>query len=61
MVLSKWGCGGDVQRARGRPEITSAENGREAVGLLEEQNFDLMLVDLKMPEMDGMQVVEAAG
>src|SRR5437762_12175120 len=41
-------------------EVTSAENGHEAIGLLEQQRFDLMLVDLKMPEMDGMQVVAAA-
>jgi DNA-binding response OmpR family regulator len=41
-------------------DITPAENGREAVALLERQNFDLMLVDLKMPEMDGMRVVAAA-
>src|SRR3954470_6464361 len=41
-------------------EVTSAENGHEAVRLLEQQHFDLMLVDLKMPEMDGMQVVAAA-
>jgi DNA-binding response OmpR family regulator len=41
-------------------EVTSAENGHDAVTLLEQQRFDLMLVDLKMPEMDGMQVVAAA-
>src|SRR5215212_11637634 len=41
-------------------EVTSAENGHEAIALLEQQRFDLMLVDLKMPEMDGMQVVAAA-
>src|SRR5689334_24726144 len=41
-------------------EVMSAENGHEAVGLLEQQRFDLLLVDLKMPEMDGMQVVAAA-
>jgi DNA-binding response OmpR family regulator len=41
-------------------EVTPAENGPEAIGLLEQQRFDLMLVDLKMPEMDGMQVVAAA-
>jgi len=35
-------------------EVTSAENGHEAIALLEQQRFDLMLVDLKMPEMDGM-------
>lgn len=41
-------------------DVTSAENGFEAVERLEQQMFDLMLVDLKMPGMDGMQVVAAA-
>src|SRR6476659_8307857 len=41
-------------------DVTPAENGAEAVALLERQAFDLMLVDLKMPGMDGMQVVAAA-
>jgi DNA-binding response OmpR family regulator len=41
-------------------DVTSAENGPEAVALLERQAFELMLVDLKMPGMDGMQVVAAA-
>jgi DNA-binding response OmpR family regulator len=41
-------------------DVTSAENGEEAVALLERQMVDLLLVDLKMPGMDGMQVVAAA-
>jgi DNA-binding response OmpR family regulator len=41
-------------------EVFSAENGEEAIALLERQSFELMLVDLKMPGMDGMQVVSAA-
>src|SRR5689334_14973469 len=41
-------------------QVTSAENGAEAVSTLEQQPFDLLLVDLKMPGMDGMQVVAAA-
>jgi DNA-binding response OmpR family regulator len=41
-------------------EVTSAESGAEAVAVLERQAFDLLLVDLKMPGMDGMQVVAAA-
>ena len=41
-------------------DVTPAENGPEAVALLERQSFELMLVDLKMPGMDGMQVVAAA-
>jgi DNA-binding response OmpR family regulator len=41
-------------------DVISAESGAEAVDRLERQAFDLLLVDLKMPEMDGMQVVAAA-
>src|SRR5215216_5163319 len=40
--------------------VSTAENGPEAIALLEQQAFDLLLVDLKMPGMDGMQVVAAA-
>ncbi|GAB4169113.1 MAG: response regulator transcription factor [Roseiflexaceae bacterium] len=41
-------------------DVSTAEGGAEAIGLLERQRFDLLLVDLKMPEVDGMQVVAAA-
>jgi DNA-binding response OmpR family regulator len=41
-------------------DTTAAENGEAAVALLEQHIFDLLLVDLKMPGMDGMQVVAAA-
>src|SRR5437867_7955282 len=41
-------------------DVTPAENGEEAVALLERQAFDLLLVDLKMPGMDGMQVAAEA-
>jgi DNA-binding response OmpR family regulator len=41
-------------------DVTSAGDGEEAVALLEQQAFDLLLVDLKMPGMGGMQVVAAA-
>lgn len=41
-------------------EVTTASGGVEAIAFLEDQAFDLMLVDLKMPGIDGMQVVAAA-
>jgi DNA-binding response OmpR family regulator len=41
-------------------DVTFAESGKQAVHLLEQQAFDLLLTDLKMPDIDGMQVVAAA-
>jgi DNA-binding response OmpR family regulator len=38
-------------------EVTSASSGEEAVALIDQQQYDLMLADLKMPGMDGIQVV----
>lgn len=40
-------------------EVASAENGREAMDLLKAQPYDLLLLDIEMPEMDGFQVLEA--
>lgn len=37
--------------------ITEAANGRQAMGLIQSQSFDLMLLDMEMPEMNGMQVL----
>lgn len=37
-------------------EHTLAENGRTALQLLEEKAFDLMLLDIQMPDMDGFEV-----
>ncbi len=36
-----------------------AVNGREALALLEREPFDLLLLDIHMPELDGFQVIEA--
>jgi class 3 adenylate cyclase len=35
-----------------------AENGRVALELLRREPFDLLLLDIEMPEMDGIQVLE---
>ena len=36
-----------------------ANNGREALALAEEGAFDLLLLDVHMPELDGFQVIQA--
>ena len=43
-LLAKWGI-----------EIAVAANGLEAVDAFKEQEFDLILMDIQMPEMDGLE------
>jgi adenylate cyclase len=38
--------------------VASAENGRIGLEMLRRDAFDLMLLDIEMPEMDGFQVME---
>jgi DNA-binding NtrC family response regulator len=41
-------------------DVASATTGEEALRLLEQQVFDLMLLDLKLPGIDGMHVLKEA-
>lgn len=34
-------------------ELVWVKNGKDAVGAIEQQYIDLILMDIKMPEMDG--------
>ncbi|HET9763459.1 MAG TPA: adenylate/guanylate cyclase domain-containing protein [Casimicrobiaceae bacterium] len=38
-------------------KVTLAENGRVALQMLKREPFDLMLLDIEMPEIDGFQVL----
>ena len=40
-------------------KASTAENGRVAMEMLKADSFDLLLLDIEMPEMDGFQVLEA--
>jgi PAS domain S-box-containing protein len=46
--LNKWGVG----------EVVIANDGNEAISAFEKQDFNLILLDLQMPEKDGFQVAE---
>jgi two-component system, sensor histidine kinase and response regulator len=39
--------------------VEIAENGLEALAMLENHSFDAILMDLEMPEMDGMEAAKS--
>ncbi|MHA7818639.1 MAG: cell cycle two-component system response regulator CpdR [Erythrobacter sp.] len=39
-------------------EVKSVDRGTEALPLLEEEQFDLLLSDIVMPEMDGIELAQ---
>jgi class 3 adenylate cyclase len=45
-------------KREGYRNVVCAGNGREALNLLSDRLFDLVLLDITMPEMDGYQVLE---
>ena len=40
-------------------KIVTAENGKQALDMLKRDPYDLVLLDIEMPEMNGYQVLEA--
>ncbi len=42
-------------------EVVAVDRGTAALPLLEEQHFDLLLSDIVMPEMDGIELAQRCG
>jgi DNA-binding NtrC family response regulator len=40
-------------------QVSAARDGKEALDKLKKHDFDLLLADLKMPKLDGLQILEA--
>jgi DNA-binding NtrC family response regulator len=41
-------------------ELSEAEDGLQAMELIKKQDFDLVICDIKMPKMDGVEVLQAS-
>ncbi|HEY3285154.1 MAG TPA: response regulator, partial [Armatimonadota bacterium] len=39
-------------------DVLEAGNGKEAIGLLERESVDLALVDIRMPQMSGIDLLQ---
>ncbi len=46
-----------IMKDEPRYEMISVESGKEALRILEEQHIDLILLDVLMPEMDGLETL----
>ena len=47
-----------TQLRKGGHEVVTAGNGKEALCRVTEQNFDLAIIDIAMPDMDGITLLE---
>ena len=48
-----------ILKWRGIKNVETCDNGREAMKRIRTENFDIVLLDLLMPDVDGMQVLES--
>ncbi|MBN1664570.1 MAG: sigma-54-dependent Fis family transcriptional regulator [Deltaproteobacteria bacterium] len=46
-------------RWRGMKNVDICDNGKEAVRMIKETDYDIVLLDMLMPEIDGLQVLES--
>lgn len=56
-IMLKLAC--DALRTQGH-QVTGVSGAHEALDRLRQEQFDFILTDIKMPEMDGMELIRAA-
>ena len=49
----------DFCRATPLFEVKTAQNGQEAIDLVEKEDFDIVTLDLIMPEVSGLEAIES--
>lgn len=42
-------------------EVDEAQNGAQGLSMIENDNYDVVLCDIKMPQMDGLEMLSRAG
>jgi CheY-like chemotaxis protein len=47
-----------LQKCWPKAQVTTADSGAKALSLMDQQWFDVALIDMIMPDMDGMQVTQ---
>lgn len=49
---------GLILKSLGAPTIVEASNGEDAIGVYQRENPDLVLLDVNMPQMDGIETLK---
>jgi len=51
----------EIALSTGGHEYTSTNNGKDGLELIRKQDFDVVLLDLSMPDFSGLDVLDALG
>ena len=54
------GISAKIFRDMGFAEVLEAENGVQAISILNKQEVDLLVTDIQMPEMNGEELIKSA-
>ncbi len=47
-------------KRKGHQNVDICDNGKEAISRIRSKDYDVAIIDLLMPGIDGLQVIEAA-